>query len=332
VLKGKAETLGHDTDHGGTLRVGLDPSPDDVGVASVPVLPHPVPQDDDLLSRTRVLRRIEHPPQDRDAIDLGKKIRRDESPLKPLRRGGLVGQIHGSACVTGQPVKRGLLVAPINEIQNRDALAPGSLGWIVLSERGEGSAAIEVETPQNRPVHNAERVGGESDAEGDGQDGHHGEPGCPDQHAHAIPQISHEGIHGWILRALYLDHPKEKILDPGGAILMALYDGEAVGTVALVSMGSGSYELAKMAVEEHARGKGIGWRLGSALLDRVRDLGGTRVYLESNTILEPAINLYRKLGFETVQGGASPYDRCNIQMEVWLGDSSGVETARRATS
>ena len=73
-----------------------------------------------------------------------------------------------------------------------------------------------------------------------------------------------------------------------------------------------------MAVEERARGKGIGWRLGKAVLDRARDLGGTRVYLESNTILEPAIGLYRKLGFESVQSGASPYDRCNIQMEVLL--------------
>ena len=47
---------------------------------------------------------------------------------------------------------------------------------------------------------------------------------------------------------LYLDNPREKILKPGGAILMALDEGEAVGTVALISMGNGSYELAKMAV------------------------------------------------------------------------------------
>ncbi len=115
---------------------------------------------------------------------------------------------------------------------------------------------------------------------------------------------------------VYLDHPQEKILDPGGAILMALYDGEVVGTVALVPMGSGSYELAKMAVDQNARGKGIGWELGRAVLERAREVGATRVYLESNTILEPAINLYRKLGFEPVQGGASPYDRCNIKMEI----------------
>jgi GNAT superfamily N-acetyltransferase len=142
------------------------------------------------------------------------------------------------------------------------------------------------------------------------------------EHASAFRQMNVD----WITRywevedadRLYLDHPQEKILDPGGAILMALYDGEAVGTVALIPMGGGSYELAKMAVDERARGKGIGWRLGRAVLDRAREVGATRVYLESNTILEPAIKLYRKLGFTPVQGDASPYDRCNVQMEIWL--------------
>ena len=125
---------------------------------------------------------------------------------------------------------------------------------------------------------------------------------------------------------LYLDRPQEWILDSGGAILMALRDGEVVGTVALISKGSGSYELAKMAVDEPARGKGIGWRLGRAVLDRAREMGAKRVYLESNTILEPAINLYRKLGFTPIQGGASPYDRCNIRMEIWLaGDRPSLD-------
>ena len=125
---------------------------------------------------------------------------------------------------------------------------------------------------------------------------------------------------------LYLDHPQEEILDPGGAILMALCDGEVVGAAALISKGSGSYELAKMAVDEPARGKRIGWRLGRAVLVRARELGAKRVYLESNTILEPAINLYRKLGFTTIRGGASPYDRCNIQMELWFaGDRPSLD-------
>ncbi len=119
----------------------------------------------------------------------------------------------------------------------------------------------------------------------------------------------------------YLDHPRETILDPGGAILMAEYDGEIVGTVALIPMEpeeGNRLELAKMAVDERVRGKGIGWRLGRAALQRARELGATSVYLESNSILEPAIALYRKLGFKTVPGRASPYARCNVQMEIAL--------------
>ena len=142
------------------------------------------------------------------------------------------------------------------------------------------------------------------------------------EHGAAFRQMNLDWItHYWEVEdtdRLYLDHPQEKIFDPGGAILMALHDGEVVGTVALIPMDDGCYELAKMAVDERARGKGIGWRLGRAVLDRARDLAATRVYLESNTILEPAINLYKKLGFKPVESDASPYDRCNIQMETWL--------------
>ena len=170
--KGKAETLGHDTDDGGGLTVGLDPPPDDVGVTSVPVLPDSVCQDDDLLSRTRVFGRVEHPAQNRDPIDLSKKIGGNEGPLKPLRRGGFVGQIHGSLSVASQPTKRGLLLPEIDQVQNRDGAVPRSLIWNVLRERDEYGAAIEVETPDGRAVHDAERVGGEADAKRDGQDGH----------------------------------------------------------------------------------------------------------------------------------------------------------------
>ena len=38
-------------------------------------------------------------------------------------------------------------------------------------------------------------MGGQADAERDGQDGHHREPRRPDQHAHAVPEISDKGVH-----------------------------------------------------------------------------------------------------------------------------------------
>ena len=115
-----------------------------------------------------------------------------------------------------------------------------------------------------------------------------------------------------------LDHPDEKIIQPGGYILMALYRDEPVGTCALIKMDETTYELAKMAVAPQAQGKHIGWLLGNAILEKVKELGGRRVYLESNTMLKPAIQLYQKLGFRRLKGTPSAYERCNIQMELML--------------
>lgn len=115
-----------------------------------------------------------------------------------------------------------------------------------------------------------------------------------------------------------LNHPDEKILQPGGHIFMAVHNGEIVGTCALIKMNDNSYELAKMAVTEKAQGKGIGWLLGQAAINLARELKAEKVFLESNTVLKPAINLYQKLGFRKIVGQHSPYQRCNIQMELKL--------------
>jgi len=115
-----------------------------------------------------------------------------------------------------------------------------------------------------------------------------------------------------------LDHPREHILDKGGHIFMALYKGEPVGACAIIPMDDGGFELAKMAVSPRAQGLGIGFLVGQACIDKARQLGARRVYLESNTTLKPAINLYHKLGFRKVAGPPSPYERCNIQMELVL--------------
>jgi DNA-binding MarR family transcriptional regulator/GNAT superfamily N-acetyltransferase len=116
-----------------------------------------------------------------------------------------------------------------------------------------------------------------------------------------------------------LDHPDEYILQRGGHILLAEYQGQIVGACALLKMDDNTYELAKMAVSPMAQGLGIGFQLGQAAIEKAQQLGAQRLYLESNTKLVPAINLYHKLGFEkTVACQPSPYERCNIQMELRL--------------
>ncbi|MGZ3778355.1 MAG: bifunctional helix-turn-helix transcriptional regulator/GNAT family N-acetyltransferase [Mucilaginibacter sp.] len=115
-----------------------------------------------------------------------------------------------------------------------------------------------------------------------------------------------------------LDHPDENIIGPGGHIFMAVYEGEVVGTCAIIKMNGKKFELAKMAVSPRAQGKSIGTLLGQACIDKAKALGAETVYLESNTLLKPAINLYLKLGFQKITGPPSPYERSNIQMELAL--------------
>src|SRR5882757_3179238 len=140
------------------------------------------------------------------------------------------------------------------------------------------------------------------------------------RYAEAFRQLNEEWITTWFKMEEEdyhaLDHPKEHILDGGGHIFIALYKGEPMGTCAIIKMKDGGFELAKMGVSPKAKGKGIGWLLGRACIEKARELGATRVYLESNTRLKPAISLYHKLGFRTIAGPPSPYERCDIQMEL----------------
>ena len=97
---------------------------------------------------------------------------------------------------------------------------------------------------------------------------------------------------------------------------------EPVGTCALLPLPGDpdyDYELVKMAVAPRARGLGLGEALGRRVLAEAVDRGARAVYLETNPVLKPAIALYRKLGFRDVEGHASPFARCGLQMG-WRAD------------
>ncbi|MEM9834079.1 MAG: helix-turn-helix domain-containing GNAT family N-acetyltransferase [Bacteroidota bacterium] len=123
-----------------------------------------------------------------------------------------------------------------------------------------------------------------------------------------------------------LDYPQENIVNLGGAILMAKLDGEMVGTCALIKVDDDLFELSKMAVAEKARGSGVGWQLGQATLNQARELGASQVKLYSNDILQPALQLYEKLGFQRVplDAEAEKYQRSNVKMEQTLTTKEAV--------
>ncbi|HLY80310.1 MAG TPA: GNAT family N-acetyltransferase [Caulobacteraceae bacterium] len=116
-----------------------------------------------------------------------------------------------------------------------------------------------------------------------------------------------------------LDDPLGKVIGPGGHILMAIEDGEAIGCVALIAMTDGGFEVAKMAVTEAHKGRGIGRDLMAACIERARSVGAPRLYLETNSGLAPALGLYRSFGFQEVQPAEpSPYARADVMMELRL--------------
>lgn len=117
-----------------------------------------------------------------------------------------------------------------------------------------------------------------------------------------------------------LGDPKSYILDKGGEVLLALdHTGEVCGSVALIPMANDCFELAKMAVAESAQRKGLGFLLGQTAINKAREKGAKRLYLESNRKLVAALTLYHKLGFEELTDAVpSPYARCDIQMELIL--------------
>lgn len=118
-----------------------------------------------------------------------------------------------------------------------------------------------------------------------------------------------------------LENPEKYILDNGGHIFVALYNGIPAGVCALCPMPDDSrydFELAKLAVSNSIQRKGIGHRLCEAVICKARELGGTTLFLESNTRLKPAIALYRKLGFKELPEYHPAYARGDIQMELSL--------------
>ena len=67
-----------------------------------------------------------------------------------------------------------------------------------------------------------------------------------------------------------LDDPQTWVIEPGGQIFMAIVDGRAAGTVALIPSDEGALELTKMAVSPDYQGRGLGDLLMQACVDHAQ--------------------------------------------------------------
>ncbi len=121
-----------------------------------------------------------------------------------------------------------------------------------------------------------------------------------------------------------LQHPEDHIINKGGSIVMASYNKEIAGTVALKYVSPGIYEFTKMAVEDRFQGLKIGKALALAAIEKAKRQGAHKIILYSNRKLETAIALYHKLGFVEVPVDAI-YKRSDIKMELRIIPSHSAE-------
>ncbi len=117
---------------------------------------------------------------------------------------------------------------------------------------------------------------------------------------------------------LSLSNPQEYILDKGGFIFFAKKGEEIIGTASLLKKTGPIFELGKMAVAKNARGLGVGKLLMDHCLEFAKQKQIEKLILYSNTILAPAIHLYRKYGFVEIELERGVYERGNIKMEKRL--------------
>lgn len=115
-----------------------------------------------------------------------------------------------------------------------------------------------------------------------------------------------------------LENPEDYILAKGGKVFFAECGGEIIGTVALIKVSETVFEMAKMAVRPEFRGLGAGEKLGRHLIEEAKKLGCTRLFLESNQKLIPALTLYRKLGFVEIPVGDTLYSRADYKAEMYF--------------
>jgi putative acetyltransferase len=90
---------------------------------------------------------------------------------------------------------------------------------------------------------------------------------------------------------------------PFGAILLAYYEGKAVGCVALRKLAEGICEMKRLYVRKAFRGKKIGKALSVAIVEEAKKRGYSRMRLDTLPSMAQAIQLYRTLGFKET----SPY-------------------------
>lgn len=105
-----------------------------------------------------------------------------------------------------------------------------------------------------------------------------------------------------------------KYAKPNGRLLLALFDGEPAGCVALRKIDDQTCEMKRMFVHTKFHGKGIGRALSGKLINEARLIGYQIIRLDTSFRQIEAQKLYQSIGFNVI----NPYYELPKKLRDWL--------------
>lgn len=126
---------------------------------------------------------------------------------------------------------------------------------------------------------------------------------------------------------LVLTQPEKMIIDTGGEIWFAAWEGEVIGACALMPLAPGVLEFTKLGVDEKARGRGVARALLRHCRDRSIAKGADILRIYTNTRLGPANALYRSEGFTEITMSDEQrqrYQRADIMYDMPLKNGARI--------
>ncbi len=98
-------------------------------------------------------------------------------------------------------------------------------------------------------------------------------------------------------------------LNRSGLFEVLQEDSDIVGTIGLYPLDAETIELRKMYFAPSIRGRGLGRKILARAIEKAKNLGYLRVYLETARVLKQAVHLYEAFGFQPVDIKHTP--RCD---------------------
>lgn len=116
-----------------------------------------------------------------------------------------------------------------------------------------------------------------------------------------------------------LQNPESYVIQKNGEIFFAINDQIVIGTAAMIPFSEDVFELAKMSVKKGFQGKGVGKLLLKRCIQFAQERNANEIFLLTNDILKPALNLYLSCGFIIKNKyDDERYERGNTKMHLIL--------------